>query len=306
MENFMRPESNRPEDSIQEQILSKFLFKGYQNTCLSGKLEKIDEKEKQLLGIDLEYHGEKGIKNIDEKAQLTYINQTLPTFAFELSSMQGDGAKYLSGGWLFANSDRNKTDYYFLVTEIFLTKTAIRSHLTNISMDESDMEYYVNNYQNKDLRRQEWFDIKDNPNLKSKFKYEFKLKSADDIDSCLVTKVKKGELINYLEGCTITKNTGLLSKNFNGKNLNKDTCEDLAKEFREYVNKPNNNRVGKIKLCEGISLTYSGTLAEKPINLVIDLEQLLKNLESSCQRKFYVDKDIVQTEYTVKPKKLRQ
>lgn len=51
---------------------------------------------------------------IDEKAQLDYINQDLPTFAFEIRYVLGRQQKM---GWLF--DPHKKTDFYALATTIF-------------------------------------------------------------------------------------------------------------------------------------------------------------------------------------------
>ncbi len=51
---------------------------------------------------------------VDEKAQLDYINESLPTFAFELFYEKDDAQKQ---GWLFDAS--KKTHFYALATSIF-------------------------------------------------------------------------------------------------------------------------------------------------------------------------------------------
>lgn len=51
---------------------------------------------------------------MDEKAQLDYVNESLPTFAFELSYLKNGDQKR---GWLFDAS--KKTHFYALVTSIF-------------------------------------------------------------------------------------------------------------------------------------------------------------------------------------------
>ncbi len=51
---------------------------------------------------------------VDEKSQLDYINERLPTFAFELFYEKNGELKQ---GWLF--DEKKKTDFYALVTSIF-------------------------------------------------------------------------------------------------------------------------------------------------------------------------------------------
>jgi|26BtaG_2_1085354.scaffolds.fasta_scaffold01070_5 hypothetical protein len=120
-------------DLQQEQILGRFLDKAYQAIYSQGSIGRVTNIDQQNQGIDLIYFKENnGLitnHNIDEKAQLTYLNKSLPTFAFELSYLlHGKTRK----GWLF---DANKlTEYYFLVTSIFL-KNKIEK-----LVNESDIE----------------------------------------------------------------------------------------------------------------------------------------------------------------------
>lgn len=71
--------------------------------------------DEQTRGIDLyiDYKGRRFV--VDEKAQLDYLNTTLPTFAFELSF---NNSFELRKGWLF---DFDKlTTHYFLITGIYV------------------------------------------------------------------------------------------------------------------------------------------------------------------------------------------
>ena len=104
------------QDLKNEILLGKYLDDIYAKIFEpnSFKIERILEINQQYSGIDLILT--KGNKTyfIDEKAQLSYLNKKLPTFAFELSYLKNGFWKV---GWLF---DKNKkTDIYFLVTEIF-------------------------------------------------------------------------------------------------------------------------------------------------------------------------------------------
>lgn len=51
---------------------------------------------------------------VDEKAQLDYVNESLPTFAFELMYLKNTVQKQ---GWLFDAS--KKTQFYALITSIY-------------------------------------------------------------------------------------------------------------------------------------------------------------------------------------------
>ena len=119
--------TNFKSDLNQEKILSKYLDKLYIDKGIS--VERIFDLERQFKGIDIiiQYNSEEYY--VDEKAQLHYINSDLPTFTFELSYLKN---KELKEGWLF---DSNKlTQYYFLITGIFLKKG--KSQL----LDSTDIE----------------------------------------------------------------------------------------------------------------------------------------------------------------------
>ncbi len=103
------------QDLKKEYLLGKYLESVYDKLDLN--FTRINEFDLQNKGVDLiiEHKGKKFY--IDEKAQLDYLNKSLPTFAFELSYLKKARWKK---GWLF---DKNKiTDHYFLITDIF-TKT---------------------------------------------------------------------------------------------------------------------------------------------------------------------------------------
>jgi len=102
-------------DLNQEQILSKYLDNVYDNKNIEYK--RIFDLNIQYQGIDVIMTIESIKYNIDEKAQLHYIGSDLPTFTFELSYLKNN---LIKEGWLF---DRHKlTQYYFLITGIFLKK----------------------------------------------------------------------------------------------------------------------------------------------------------------------------------------
>lgn len=102
-------------DLEQEEILSKYLDNIYRKNKI--KFERIFDLDLQHQGIDLLIFVNSNQYLIDEKAQLHYLNSDLPTFTFELSYLKN---KVLKEGWLF---DKNKkTQYYFLITGIFLKK----------------------------------------------------------------------------------------------------------------------------------------------------------------------------------------
>jgi len=103
-------------DLNKEQRLSVLLDCYYKEHLKNYTFERIHDIKNQMLGIDVVFtHKTTGQKFlIDEKAQLDYINEDLPTFAFELE-YQKKGI--IKSGWLF---DQNKkTNFYSLVTGIY-------------------------------------------------------------------------------------------------------------------------------------------------------------------------------------------
>lgn len=103
-------------DLKKEQLLTVLLDEYYRNHLKQYNFERIHDKKRQFEGVDLILtHKEKGITyRIDEKAQLDYINEDLPTFAFELSYKK-DGV--LKQGWFYDSS--KKTEFYSLITGIY-------------------------------------------------------------------------------------------------------------------------------------------------------------------------------------------
>ncbi|MGS0525781.1 hypothetical protein ACU8V7_11875 [Zobellia nedashkovskayae] len=79
--------SNFKSDLEREQELCILLDRYYKQYLKHYTFERVSDMPKQLAGIDLIFiHKTNGKKfYIDEKAQLDYINENLPTFAFELS-----------------------------------------------------------------------------------------------------------------------------------------------------------------------------------------------------------------------------
>ncbi|RZV62015.1 MAG: hypothetical protein EX254_07640 [Flavobacteriaceae bacterium] len=100
-------------DLNAEQILTEYLDIIYSEIGFSTT--RVFDSERQNIGIDLVITHKQKNYTIDEKSQLHYLNQRLPTFAFELDYLKKG---LLKKGWLF---DRRKaTQFYFLVTEIIL------------------------------------------------------------------------------------------------------------------------------------------------------------------------------------------
>lgn len=103
-------------DLGKEKRLSELLDTYYSRCLAHYDFERIQNIQEQLQGIDVvfKHKTSRKIFFIDEKAQLDYINEDLPTFAFELHYLKNGTIKE---GWLFDVS--KKTDFYALVTAIY-------------------------------------------------------------------------------------------------------------------------------------------------------------------------------------------
>ena len=119
----VRNQSRRNEDLSAEAQLSIFmdlyLYDRFPTSNLFSSIRRITSKEEQLNGIDVEFIGtDNKVYNVDEKAQLYYLNQNLPTFAFELVSYQKG---FDTIGWLC--NPNLKTDFYMLIWPFATTNT---------------------------------------------------------------------------------------------------------------------------------------------------------------------------------------
>ena len=107
--------SNFEDDLKKEQYLGNYLDTIYSEVLKDFKIERKNDSSSQNQGIDLVISNDEVELNVDEKAQLDYLNLDLPTFAFEISYIKDNRQKL---GWLF---DKTKiTNKYFLITGIFL------------------------------------------------------------------------------------------------------------------------------------------------------------------------------------------
>ena len=107
--------THRKEDHSAETELAlfmdKFLYERFPTGSAFSSIRRVQDKEEQLNGVDVEFIGTDGrVYCVDEKAQLHYLNKSLPTFAFELLSYQKG---YDTVGWLC--NDKLKTDLYMLI-----------------------------------------------------------------------------------------------------------------------------------------------------------------------------------------------
>ncbi len=108
-------QSRRVDDmSAEAQLaifLDAYLYARFPNADSFRRIERMHSKTDQLAGVDVCFTGMDGtVYNVDEKAQLYYLNKDLPTFAFEIQFLR-DGR--VTTGWLCNNT--LKTDLYLLI-----------------------------------------------------------------------------------------------------------------------------------------------------------------------------------------------
>ena len=107
-------QSRRGADMAAEAELASFLDEYLYTPLLAeghfSSISRVHDKEQQLKGVDVVVSTGKTTGNIDEKAQIYYVNKNLPTFAFELQFL-----KYgeVIEGWFL--NDGLCTDYYLLI-----------------------------------------------------------------------------------------------------------------------------------------------------------------------------------------------
>ena len=109
----MSPVSLFPHDVRKEQLLGAFLDGLYQE--LGMHFERVTDKEMQHRGVDIIVTRDGQRFLVDEKAQLDYLNVSMPTFAFEIGGFREEEHKM---GWLF--DAKKRTTHYMLITDIYL------------------------------------------------------------------------------------------------------------------------------------------------------------------------------------------
>ncbi|RKR14824.1 hypothetical protein CLV91_0904 [Maribacter vaceletii] len=112
----MGVQSNFKKDLQKEKELAVYLDSLYKTHLKKYTTQRVLNYKKQLQGIDVLFtHNEtQETYKIDEKAQLDYIGEDLPTFAFEINYIKNDSLKK---GWLFDTS--KTTQFYALITAIY-------------------------------------------------------------------------------------------------------------------------------------------------------------------------------------------
>lgn len=141
-------------DLKKEQKLTPLLDSYYQEHLKHYSFERISQLKKQLQGIDVILKDKRSSKQfyVDEKAQLDYINESLPTFAFELFYQKNGVQKQ---GWLFDAA--KKTHFYALITSIYsdeddhftscnitiVNREKLIQHLDEVELSQKQLEKII-------------------------------------------------------------------------------------------------------------------------------------------------------------------
>lgn len=110
MKKELHEMSVREYDEHCEQIMSQFLDKYFYNAINPTSFERVQDKGRQVKGIDVVMEINGKTYSIDEKAAIRYTNG-LKTFALELSFLNRKGI--LQEGWL--TDERKINDYFVFV-----------------------------------------------------------------------------------------------------------------------------------------------------------------------------------------------
>lgn len=133
--------SSFKKDLEKEKQLTAFLDVQYQKHLKNYRFSRVHNLKEQLRGVDLilTHQHHKKIYTVDEKAQLDYVNEDLPTFAFELSYSKNGMRKE---GWLF--DPKKKTDFYALITGIYFDGGKICSFCKITFVNRNKLLAYLN------------------------------------------------------------------------------------------------------------------------------------------------------------------
>ena len=121
MKKELHEMSVREYDEHCEQVMSQFLDKYFYNAINPTSFERVQDKERQVKGIDVVMEINDKTYSIDEKAAIRYTNG-LKTFALELSFLNRKGI--LQEGWL--TDERKVNDYFVFVWINKIENTLIR------------------------------------------------------------------------------------------------------------------------------------------------------------------------------------
>jgi hypothetical protein len=130
-------------DLEKEKRLGVFLDQLYRKSLKHYFFVRETNLSEQHRGVDLVLkHKKTGrVFFVDEKAQLDYMNESLPTFAFELS-YQKEGIR--KRGWLFDSN--KKTQFYSLITGIYSDAPALFTSATITLVNRELLVAHLHNF----------------------------------------------------------------------------------------------------------------------------------------------------------------
>lgn len=108
------PRSKFKSDFGIEGIVAQYLDNVYSQLDVNCSFERVQSVKEQAQGIDLKIISGERTFNVDEKAQIHYINQKIPSFAFEISHLSV--GRKVKDGWFM--NENIYTDVYHLVFNI--------------------------------------------------------------------------------------------------------------------------------------------------------------------------------------------
>lgn len=173
------------QDLNKEHLLGQFLDEIYKQ--LNYDFERIDNLDLQNRGVDLVLVHSGKEYYIDEKAQLDYLDHSLPTFTFELSYLKN--GKWRKG-WLF--DDKKVTDHYFLITNISLNTQNIEDGFKDCSITSVNAKKLRKHLENIGLG---WdiLSALDGQIRESNQKQNIPLRHLKEKEGCLYYSVQKDE-----------------------------------------------------------------------------------------------------------------
>lgn len=101
--------TTREQDEVYTRRLEQFMDAQYKKQNLLIYMERVQDKQMQVKGIDVILDDETGVKYIDEKFAIDYRDKYLQTYSFELSSSNN----WNEQGW-FLNPESLTTHYLLL------------------------------------------------------------------------------------------------------------------------------------------------------------------------------------------------
>lgn len=254
--------TNRSSDSAKERALIPILKELLELNIKDSEIILTDDKQSQQLGSDFRIKsktifGDENFHVVDAKAATNYIKkigeEPIPTFAMELMSLQRNNRR---SGWVF------ETDEYYGLTEYFC------------------FQWIFVNSKSNDITKENVASIK--VVFVPKTKLQEYITTLVGTDSIEISKKNIDKIYNLME-CIYEQ-----IKDINKSEIATISVGSKEKKVNYDLSVKNTNKILKISpLCindvsvKGPKLSYSPTIAEKPLNLVI-ARFLLEKIDGSC------------------------